>query len=235
MSTKSRKSKVSRNQRKEMKKIAQEVFDEEVEDKAFVYTNENIQLDHNKPVYVSKFLSDIEQGVLDGDSSTGGIGKTTIRIGDEIQLKNINIRLWLSNKLDRPNVMYKGALYWYPVGIPPSDALIFKTQSNKMLDRYDRDNIKVLDTFIVKSTNNYAQPTYYPVGGTVAVLGKEHSYLATLNKSYKNKKIKYDKNGIQPKGWNLGISVVCYDAYGTLQSDNIASFAYQSLITFQDA
>jgi len=121
--------------------------------------------------------------------------------------------------------MYKGILYWYPVGIAPSDTLIYKTQSNKMLDRYNDKNIKVIDTFMVKSTNNYA----------VDANNHEHSYLATLNKSYKSKKIVYDNNGLQPKGWDLGFALVCYDAYGTLQTDNIASFAVNVQITFQDA
>jgi len=221
-----RKKQLSKKQVKAMKKIAEDVFNENVEDKSFVFTEENEQLYHNKPIYAPKFLGDIQQGTSDGDTSTtGGIGTKTCRIGDEIQLKNINIRFWLSNKLDRPNVMYKGVLFWYPIGIAPSDTLVYFTQTNKMLDRYNTDNIKVIDSFIVKSTNNYA----------VDANNHEHSYLATLNKSYKNKKIQYDNNGSQPKGWDLGFALVCYDAYGTLQTDNIASFAYQSKITFQDA
>jgi len=211
--------------KKQVKEVKQ-LIDDEIEDKAFVYTAENVNMDHNKPVYAAKFLGDIQQGVNDGDTSTtGGKGLQTIRLGDQIRLKNINIRFWLSNKLDRPNVMYKIAMFWYPIGIAPSDVLCWKTQTNKMLDRYNTDNIKMIDQVIVKSTNNYA----------VDANNHEHSYLATLNKTYKNKKIQYDNNGLQPKGWDIGISVVCYDAYGTLQTDNIASFAYQSLITFQDA
>jgi len=211
---------------KKEKAQVRSMIDDEIEDKSFVYTAENVQLDHNKPVYTSKFLGDIQQGVLDGNTSTtGGTGKQTIRIGDQISLKNVNVRLWLSNKLDRPNVMYKVVLFWYPIGIPPSDTLCFFTQTNKMLDRYNTDNIKIIDQKIVKSTNNYA----------VDANNHEHSYLCTLNKSYKRKKIQYDNNGAQPKGWEIGMCVVCYDAYGTLQTDNIASFAMQSLITFQDA
>lgn len=218
------KKQLSRKQLSAMKKIAEDVFNDNVEDKSFVFTEENEQLYHNKPIYAPKFLGDIQQGVSDGNTSTTtGTGTKTCRIGDEIQLKNINIRFWLSNKSDRPNVMYKGILYWYPVGIAPSDTLVYFTQSNKMLDRYNTDNIKIIDTFIVKSTDNYAQSE------------KEKSYLATLNKSYRNKKIQYDNNGLQPKGWDIGFALVCYDAYGTLQTDNIASFAYQSVITFQDA
>lgn len=220
------KKQLSRKQKAAMKKIAEDVFNENVEDKSFVYTEENAQLYHNKPVYVAKILGDLQQGTADGDTDTGGgIGLKTVRVGDEIQLKNINIRFWLSNKLDRPNVMYKGVLFWYPIGIPPSDTLVYFTQTNKMLDRYNTKNLKIIDSFIVKSTNNYA----------VDANNHEHSYLASLNKSYKNKKILYDNNGQQPKGWDLGFALVCYDAYGTLQTDNIASFAFQSLLTFQDA
>lgn len=217
---------LSKKQAKEVRKIAERLIDEEIENKQFVETLENQQLYHNKPVYVGKLLGLFTQGVQDGDTSTsGGTGAKTIRIGDEIQLKNVNIRFWLSNKKDRPNVMYKGVLYWYPVGIAPSDTLIYKTQTNKMLDRYNDKNIKIIDTFMVKSTNNYV----------VDANNHEHSYLATLNKSYKSKKIVYDNNGVQPKGWDLGFALVCYDAYGTLQTDNISSTAFNVQITFQDA
>eukprot|EP01052_Picozoa_sp_SAG31_P037902 SAG31_NODE_4969_length_2828_cov_1.631000_3_plen_180_part_00 len=166
---------LSKAQAKAVKQIAMQVVDEEIEDKSFVYTEENAQLYHNKPAYVKNILGDIQQGVSDGDTSTtSGTGIKACRIGDRIKLKNINIRFWLSNKWDRPNVMYKGVLFWYPVGIAPGDTLIYKTQSNKMLDRYNTDNIKVIDTFIVKSTTNFSN---------AEVGKKEHSYLATLNKS----------------------------------------------------
>lgn len=212
---------------KTQKSQVRDLIDDEIEDKEFVYTGENINMDHNIPIFVSKFLGDIQQGIEDGGtSSSGGKGSQEIRIGDQIRLKNINIRFWLSNKADRPNVIYKLIMFWYPIGIAPNNNLVYKIQSNKMLDRYNTDNIKIMDQIIVKSQSSYS--------GNNELL-REHSYLGTLNKSYKNKKIQYDNNGVQPKGWDIGIAVVCYDAYGTLQTDNIASFAYQSLITFQDA
>jgi len=39
-------------------------------------------------------------------------------------------------------------------------------------------------------------------------------------------KIIYDNGGTTPRKRNVGICVVCYDAFGTLQTDNIASVAY---------
>ena len=216
---------LSRAERAEVKRIAERLIDEEIEDKAQVGGEENLQLYHNKPIYVQKILAAIQQGVETGDQSTGGAGSLKVRVGDQINLKNVNIRFWLSNKLDRPNVMYKGVLFWYAVGQTMSDALVYKTQTNKMLDRYNDKQIKIIDTFLVKSTQMYDNGTEK----------WEHSYLATLNKSYKNKKIQYDDNGPVTKGWELGFGIVCYDAFGTLQTDNIASFAYNLQLTFQDA
>ena len=217
---------LSRSQKMEVRKIAEQVVDEEIEDKSSVRTDENVQLFHNKPLYTGKLIgSQIRQGVQDGDQSATGTGLLTIRVGDQISLKNVNIRFWLSNKDDRPNVMYKGVLFWYPTAGALTDQTVYKTQSNKMLDRYNNKVIRIIDQFIVKSTNNYA----------VDANNHEHSYLATLNKSYKNKKITFDDNDAVVKGWELGFALVCYDAFGTLQTDNIASVAYNVAITYQDA
>ncbi|AXH77955.1 MAG: putative capsid protein [Circoviridae sp.] len=223
--TRKRRSTLSKSQKREVKRIAEKAVDAEIEDKQYVYIAENVQLVHNIPGYSSKLLQLITQGTADGDQSTGGTTKPTCRVGDQISLRNVNIRMWLSNKLDRPNVMYKGVLYWYPVNNAPSNAQVYKTQTNKMLDRYNDKDIQIIDTFILQSGPMY-------LNGTEKF---EHSYLATLNKSYKNKKITYDGLTGVPKGKDLGFSVVCYDAYGTLQTDNIASFAWNMQLTFQDA
>lgn len=221
-----KKSTLSKKMQREVKKIAEKVVDAEIEDKSFVYLVENEQLYHNKPLYITDMLSHIGQGVNDGNQSTGASpGNKTIRIGNQISLKNINVRFWLSNKLDRPNVMYKGVLFWYPTGATVNDAFVFNTQSNKILDRYNDNQITIIDRFILRSREMYDNGTEK----------WEHSYLANLNKSYKNKKVTYTLNGATTKDFELGMCIVCYDAFGTLQTDNIASFAYNSLITFQDA
>lgn len=214
---------LSRTARKEIRKIAQDVVDENVEDKRKVYQEENVNINHNKPIYIGKFLSDLSQGTSTGTDAV----KFDVRVGDRIKLKNINMRFWLSNKKDRSNVMYKAVLFWYPVDVGGNitDQDVYFTQTNKMLDRYNFKRIKILDTFIIKPTYNYA----------LADNAREHSYLAILNKSWKNKYVQFETNSTKPKGWELGISLVCYDAFGTLQTDNIASFAINSQITFEDA
>lgn len=222
----SRNSSLTKKQMKEVKKIASQVLDEEIENKRQVTTEENIQLYHNKPNHYGKLLTAIgDQGVEDGFNSSSGSGSTKVRLGDRVTLKNINLRFWLSNKLDRPNVIYKGVLYWYPLSMIPGDDEVYATQSNKILDRYNDKAITVLDTFIIK-------PQAMFLNGTEKF---EHSYLATLNKSWKSLKVEFDNNTSRTKDRELGFSIVCYDAYGTLQTDNIASFAYNMQVTFQDA
>lgn len=210
---------LSKKQKTEVRKLAASVVSSMAEDINKVVVVENIQLFHNKPLYVGGLLA-TEQGVSDDNTQSS----KKVRKGDKITLKNMNIRFWLSNKLDRPNCMYKGVLFWYKPGQPLSDAIVYFTQTNKMLDRYNTEQIRVVDQFIVK-------PGPMFLNGTEKF---EHSYLATLNKSYKRKTITYEENGTVPKGWDMGFALVTYDAYGTLQTDNIASFAYNVKLTFED-
>ena len=180
---------------------------------------ENVQLFHNKALYVGGLLA-TTQGTADPDNQSGNAA----RIGDEILLRNCNVRFWLSNKLDRPNVMYKLFLFWYTEGQALSDALCFFTQGNKMLDRINNENISIIDQKTVFSKAMY-------LNGTEKF---EHSQLCTLNGNWKGKKIVYDQGGTTPRKRNIGYCVVCYDAYGTLQTDNIASIASDYATRFQD-
>ena len=214
-----KRSALSKKQKTEVRKLAASVVSSMAEDINKVEIGENIQLFHNKPYYKGSLLA-LEQGVSDDNTQSS----KKVRKGDKITLKNINIRYWLSNKNDRPNCMYKGILFWYKSGVSLTDAIVYYTQTNKMLDRYNTEQIRVIDTFIVK-------PGAMFLNGTEKF---EHSYLATLNKSYKRKNITYNENGTVPKGWDMGFALVTYDAYGTLQTDNIASFAYNIKLTFED-
>lgn len=210
----------SSRQAKAVKKIAKSVAMTIPERKVFGFGDENVQLNHNKPVYIGGLLS-CKQGTADDNSRAAG---RLIRVGDELYLRNVNFRLWLSNKLDRPNVMYKVALFWYDNTQPLSDALVYFTQTNKMLDCYNNERISIIDQQIIFSGASYENGTEK----------HEHSYLCTLKANWKGRKIKYDEGGATPKKRDIGMVVVCYDAYGTLQTDNIASFAYDGIITVQD-
>ncbi len=202
---------------KRVRKIAKQVAMKIPEKKVFGFADENQQLIHNKPIYLAKWL-----GCSQGTADPNNLSARLVRVGDEFYLRNINIRLWLSNKKDRPNCMYKCFLYWYESGVPPTDATVFFTQTNKMLDRINNEKITIIDQKTIFSRESYATTE------------NEKSYLCTLNGNWKSHKITYDEGGVTPKKRDIGLTVVAYDAYGTLQSDNIASFAYNGNITIQD-
>jgi len=210
---------LSKSQAKDVKAITRSVVRGMMETKTVGKSQENVQLFHNKPLYAGSLLA-TSQGVSDPDNQQGNAA----RIGDEILLRNANVRFWLSNKLDRPNVMYKLFLFWYTEGATLSDQLCFFTQGNKMLDRINNENISIIDQKTVFSKEMY-------LNGTEKF---EHSQLCTLNGNWKGKKIIYDQGGSTPKKRNIGYCVVCYDAYGTLQTDNIASLAVDYAVRFQD-
>lgn len=210
---------LSSNAQKEVRAIARQVARSMPETKNTVFTEENIQLYHNKVLYLGKWLAS-QQGTADPNDGASRL----MRIGDELLLRNINVRFWLSNKSDRPNVMYKAYLFWYDTGASLSDTFCYFTQGNKMLDRVNNENISVIDQKTIFSQYNYA----------VDANNHERSQLMTLKASWKGKKITYDEGGQAPKKRDLGVMLVCYDAYGTLQTDNIASCAYNGTVAYQD-
>lgn len=208
---------LSKNQQKSVKKIALKTIRSKQEKKSFGTLAENVQLYHNKPIYHENILIN-QQGVEDPAVGASNL----VRVGDEIYLKNVNMRFWLSNKLDRPNVMYKAYMFWYQAGTTLTDAIVFETQTNKMLDRLNLEKVSLIDSKTIFSGASYENGTEK----------HEHSYLMTLNGNWKGKKIIYENAGTTPKDKQIGVALVCYDAYGTLQTDNIASHAYNVKVSF---
>ncbi len=215
---------LSKRQQSGVKAITRQVLRSTMETKTVGKQTENVQLFHNKPLYQGVLLG-TSQGVTDPNNQSGNAA----RIGDEILLRNVNVRFWLSNKNDRPNVMYKLFLFWYDTGSTLQDSLVFFTQGNKMLDRINNEQIGIIDKKTI-----FSGPSYTTGVASDAGSAKEHSQLCTLNGNWKGKKIKYDNGAPQPSNKNIGFCVVCYDAYGTLQTDNIASLAFDYVMMLQD-
>ena len=210
---------LSRTQAKSVRKIAKKTVMALAETKTVGKQTENVQLFHNKVLYLSNLLA-TTQGVLDPND----LASNAARIGDSIKLTNCNIKFWLSNKLDRPNVMYRMIMFWYDSNTTLTDAICFFTQTNKMLDRPNNESISVIDQKYIFSGANYA----------VDANNHERSQLGTLNGRWKGRKITYDEQASTPKKRTIGVLLVGYDAFGTLQTDNIASCAYNFNTSFKD-
>lgn len=181
-----------------------------------------LALFHNQPLFVKNFLT-CQQGTADpNDYSTN-----TARIGDEIYLKNINVRFLLSSF--RPNCTYKLVLFWYEANVAPTNATVYFTQANKLLDRYNTESISIIDQKIIHpgSINRTGSDD-----NTVSF--QRRSQLVTLNGSWKSKKIKYDENATIPKFKDIGLAVVVYDSINTLQTDQLSELVYDYKIRFKD-
>lgn len=213
---------LTRKQSSAVAKIAKQAIMKTTEAKHTLWQLENQQLIHNVPNYHINLMQ-TSQGLDDNNNTQGSPGGTDIREGDQIYLNNINCKFWLSNKHDRPNVMYRIILFTYDQGDTVNNSLVFFTDTNKMLDRTNFKGITVLKSKYVKSGNSYSPE------------GKEHSYLTSMNVNYKRpKRMVFQENSSTPKDKNLGVAIVAYDAFGTLQTDNIASYAFDIKLTWRD-
>ncbi len=115
-------------------------------------------------------------------------------------------------------------MFWYDSNTTLTDAITFFTQTNKMLDRPNNESISVIDQKYIFSGANYA----------VDANKHERSQLGSLKGRWKGRKITYDEEASTPKKRTIGVLLVCYDAFGTLQTDNMASCAYNFNTSFKD-
>lgn len=205
-----------------MLKMARRAVLKTCETKYISAASENNQLFHNGgavPTFVwySNMLA-----------TNVGTNQTT-RLGDEVYGVGLSIRLWLSKKLDRPNVTYRIMV----VAGPPGDvtlASLFKgTSGNRMLDYVDTDKYSVVYHKIL-------QPMSGDYSLESGATNKEHSRLLKIWIPTKGK-IQYQVDGgAIPKyqSRNLNLVVLAYDTFGSLTTDNIASFAGAYRFYFKD-
>lgn len=177
---------------------------------------------HNQPFFLNALLA-TKQGVEDPNDYSSA----SARIGDEILLKNINIRYCLSSF--RPNVIYKLVLFWYEAGAPLNNALVYFTQANKLLDRYNTEQISIIDQTIIhpgsiNRTGSDDNTTSF----------QRRMQLTTLNGHWKAKRIKYLESDTQPKFKDIGMAIVAYDSVNTLQTDQLAEVVLDYKIQFKD-
>lgn len=190
---------------------------------------ENNQLYHNV-VNIRQDLLYTTQGITATDTGTSSYSN---RIGDEVIARGLSIKLWLANKSTRPNVMYRIVVFRYTSGDTVSSNDIFLSASaNFMLKDYNTDKIKVLYSRIINLQVGASQT---PVDAQNINYGKEAHKLLKIWIPMKNKKLRYDGDvsGV-PKWTDIGFAIVPYDSYGTLTTDNIASYSYHSKFYFKD-
>lgn len=192
---------------------------------------ENQNLNHNVTYYIDNLLRTEE-----GTSNPSGSSLVNNRVGNQVLGRGIGVKLWISNKTDRPNVMYKIFVFRHPTRIIASgmnDTIFWQGidgtggTMNRMIDHVAGNRVTLLKTITIEPNKeaNYSQnPEKF-----------EKSRLVDFYVPLKNKKIWYNMdNSMTPSFSDVAMAIVAYDAYGTLQTDIVASFAYNIRFYFKD-
>lgn len=191
--------------------------------------NQNVNINHNTG-YIYTNLLRTSQGITDTDT---GASSFSNRLGDEVLGRGISIKLWIANKLDRPNVMYRMGIFKYQSNsIPTLASLFVGANPNRIMDKMDNEFITIVYQKVFNLQVGYSAYATATAGDTD---GREAHIYKKLWLPLKNKKIVYNNGGITPKFIDYGFFIVPYDSYGTLTTDNILSFSYEQEFYFKDA
>ncbi len=189
-------------------------------EKKFSYSwSDNQQLYHSTP---NRFPTTDLIGAI----TTGSTFNT--RIGNSIRLRELDLRLWISNKSDRPNVLYRLSV----LALPNSTAQAFSdcvlsSSGNPLLWPIDPNKAMILfDKPIVSNPGG-------PIALTAALAAsKERSYCMNARIPI-NKTVSWAASGTTQRTF-LYVYLTAYDAFGTLTTDNIASYSYTTTLFFDD-
>jgi len=160
------------------------------------------------------------------------------RTGDEIIARGMKVRLWLANKLDRPNVLYRVMVVvlpkYYGGALTTGDNVdLFQTNSgnNTMCALPKREGFKVLYDKIVPLEAHYSRG----VGAETATTSfkEAHKFKQFYIKSKKGSKLKWMEDGTLANR-PMAFYVIPYDSFGTLQTDNIGSCCFAYSLFFRD-
>lgn len=144
------------------------------------------------------------------------------RIGDQINVSGMWVRGILGQKADRPNVTFK----YYVMSVPKGSAYNYNNWfenviSNLLLDSPNKDFVKVLTSGTMK-----------PHDGSMDNATDEYVYPWKIWIPYR-KLVKFGPgNGVTTQNDNdIYLLLGCFDAYGTLITDNIA-YSQLALTTY---
>jgi hypothetical protein len=194
--------------------------------KEFYNSGQNVQLYHDAsdgitagsrgPLFTP--LTGLPQGTANGQ-----------RVGDNIFVKEVGMRIWLSNKSDRPNVMYRVSVVILPgsSSLPgPATSVVFPNAGTNYITAYpDTTQYSVIYDKIVNK--DMGSLTQYATASSL----RERSYFHDVVIPF-NATVSY--SGTNTATAALYAFVTAYDAYGALAGDNIASFSYSTRIIYTD-
>jgi len=235
----------TRRTQKTFKARVTQVLMKKVETKMYHFAEENIQLQHNigrnsnaaPPLITMASFTQIFNIWADIPKGTGSAN----RIGDRITPRGMSLKVYLANKVDRPNTMIRVIIARVPKAInavttrfdnvdPFEKTLQLGTNGNKMLMNADSDRgIKFLYDKIHRIGNQLAGREGN--GGN-----KEQTKVFRLwIKSKKSRDILYDStNSSQIVNNPILMWAIPYEQFSTLETDQVATIAYEGKLYYKD-
>lgn len=157
------------------------------------------------------------------------------------------LKLWLANKADRPNVIYRVMVVVLArtIGgttVPAYNNVdLFKatdvgTNNTTIIAEHDPDKVKkVLYDKLVRNEGYAQASTGTEVAPGANFKGKEkHAIKRLWIKPKKQRRIVYNAGTNAHQNNYMAVYVIPYDSYGTAQTDNIASVAYFAKLYWKD-
>ena len=228
-----------------LKKTVKRILNKQTETKYFDVAGENLELYHN--VGQSGGVALATQRYSDPtffnpwSDIPPGTGRAN-RIGDKITPLCMTLRLWLANKADRPAVMYRIIIAKLPksynnITTTSSSILPFQfaqlgATGNVMCLPIDHD--KGIKPYYDRTFN--MQATMAAFSGSITGNSKEqHKLIKIKIRRKRASPIVYDSSTQLIVNSPLALYVFPYDSYGSLVTDNIASYSYTARMYYKDA
>lgn len=195
---------------------------QKVETKFLTTSISNQQLYHNLPrTMLSGGTTDLLVNITSGTANYN-------RLGTSVYLKRYHARLLLNNKADRPNVTYRFALI----------AVVNSTATDDLNELYAYPPSNALTGFFDAATSMVvydkiiAQPSG-PISNGITGIKERSTYVELDIPINQTATWAFSVGGTNQRVLLYPI-LVAYDSWGTLTTDNIASFQLDAQLTFSD-
>jgi len=224
-----------------LKKTVKRILNKNTETKYYDIAGENQQLYHNtgtNPTFPTSTTWGDPTFFNPWADIPPGTGRAN-RIGDKIIPLSMTLKLWLANKLDRPNVMFRVII----TRMPKSIGTVYTTSSNVNIFQGSQlgstGNTMVLPVDHDKGIKPYYDRTFnlqigYTYAPTTAAGRECHKLVKLKIKRKSSNAVVYDSAGQNIINSPLAMYIIPYDSYGTLVTDNIASYAFHARLYYKD-
>ena len=157
------------------------------------------------------------------------------RIGDQIQPTGISIRLWLANKADRMDLLYRVLIVLLPRSINGAVTTVNNVDLFQVMDQATNNSTisGAVDTEKVKKV--LVDRVYHLQNATGFDTKEVHMAKKYWIRFKRSRPIKYTATNYHSSPYVMALYVIPYDSYGTLQTDNVASCNYTARVYFKDA